>query len=195
MAVSEKGRNLKQRKWKKKNGNCQTNIKKIIITPKPIINATWQLQEMRNKKFQYEVTTEPQKCRRINVLTRKLLTTLPLGPNKEAVIISALVVGQGSLRDARGIPSYGIITAALNFRQTCMGVIKFNTNTVRGCSRPTDRHNWYKLNAVLLRRNWKRIFDHTAWIKSLWKGGGGGGGKEIQLLNGRLKVVLKSQQS
>lgn len=140
-----------------------------------IKNSNMKSSNYRKNLTGYMITTGPQKCRRINVLTRKLLTTLPLGPNKEAVIISALVVGQGSLRDARGIPSYGIITAALNFRQTCMGVIKFNTNTVRGCSRPTDRHNWYKLNAVLLRRNWKRIFDHTAWIKSLWKGGGGWG--------------------
>lgn len=47
-------------------------------------------------------TTGPQKYRRINVLTRKFLTTLSFGPNKEAVIISTLVVGQGSLWDHNG---------------------------------------------------------------------------------------------
>lgn len=47
-------------------------------------------------------TTGPQKCRGINVLTRKLLTTLYLGSNKVTVIISKL--GQGSpRRDHNGI--------------------------------------------------------------------------------------------
>ena len=67
-------------------------------------------RKCEKKKLQYEVhelwknltgcttTTGSQKCRHSNVPTRKLLTTLSLGLNKEAVIISELVVGQGSLR-------------------------------------------------------------------------------------------------
>lgn len=65
------------------------------------MNEVQQLYYRKNLTG-YMTTTGPQKCRGINVLTRKLLTTLYLGSNKVTVIISKL--GQGSpRRDHNGI--------------------------------------------------------------------------------------------
>lgn len=64
------------------------------------MNEAQQLYYRKNLTG-YMTTTGPPKCRGINVLTRKLLTTLSLGSNKVTVIISKL--GQGSLRDHNGI--------------------------------------------------------------------------------------------
>lgn len=53
------------------------------------MNEAQQLYYGKNLT-RYMTTTGPQKCRGINVLTRKLLTTLYLGSNKVTVIISKL---------------------------------------------------------------------------------------------------------